>query len=304
MNHLLCLSNRVLACVLGVLAASPAIAQEESWQLNPDARIEVQTVSAQTTTRDDDLVVDGEAISVRGQVAVALEKKGLRLRVEADRIEVFRLGDGRDDIARDRFTATAEADIAKGWELQLQARHYDDFVSVESGDTDEWQGSARLNWEPKRDHRLRVTGTWREREYDNGLLAETKGEGARVDAQYRRRFGSYHYLAFDLRAESIQSDDPRRGYERQSVGVAYTRPVAPDLRVRPAIDAIRTEFDGRLTVNGERRRDKLVVPEVEVLWWPGKWRVEAEAKYIFTDSNEPVREREGYRLTLSVGYAF
>ena len=128
--------------------------------------------------------------------------------------------------------------------------------------------------------------------------------GARVDAQYRRRFGPNHFLAFDLRAESIQSDDPRRGYERQSAGVAYTRPVAPDLRVRPALEAIRTEFDGRLTVNGERRRDKLVVPEVEVLWWPGKWRVEAEAKYIFTDSNEPVREREGYRLTLSVGYAF
>lgn len=304
MNYLLRVTKRLLVCALALLAADRAAAQEDSWQLNPDARIEVQAVSAQTTTRDDDLVLDGEAIQVRGQVGVALEKKGLRLRVEADRIEVFRLGNGRDDIARDRFTATAEADIVKGWELQLQARHYDDFVSVESSDTDEWQGAARLTWEPKRDHRVRVQGTWREREYDNGPLTETKGEGARVDAQYRRRFGSYHYLAFDLRAESIQSDDPRRGYERQSAGVAYTRPVAPDLRVRPAIEVIRTEFDDRRTTNGARRRDNLVVPEVEVLWWPGKWRLEAEAKYIFSDSNEPVREREGYRLTLSVGYAF
>lgn len=304
MNYLLRVTKRLLVCALAMLAADRAAAQEDSWQLNPDARIEVQAVSAQTTTRDDDLVVDGEAIQVRGQVGVALEKKGLRLRVEADRIEVFRLGNGRDDIARDRFTATAEADIAKGWELQLQARHYDDFVSVESSDTDEWQGAARLTWEPTRDHRVRVQGTWREREYENGPLAETKGEGARVDAQYRRRFGSYHYLAFDLRTESIQSDDPRRGYERQSAGVAYTRPVAPDLRVRPAIEVIRTEFDDRRTINGARRRDNLVVPEVEVLWWPGKWRLEAEAKYIFSDSNEPVREREGYRLTLSVGYAF
>ena len=61
---------------------------------------------------------------------------------------------------------------------------------------------------------------------------------------------------------------------------------------------------GRITAAGERRRDRLVVPEVELLWWPGKWRIEAEAKYIFTGSNEPVREREGYRLTLSLGYAF
>jgi hypothetical protein len=294
----------MLGLTLLSFVTTHAAAQDSDWQLNPDARIEVQAISAQTTTRDDDLVVDGEAISVRGQVGVALEKRGLRFRLEADRIEVFRLGEGRSDIARDRFTATVQADIAKGWELQAQARHFDDVVSVEASDTDEWQGSARLTWEPKREHRLRLQGTWRDREYDNGPLAETTGEGPRVDAQYRRRFGAYHYLAFDLRAESITSDDPRRGYERQSAGVAYTRPVAPDLRVRPAIEVIRTRFDGRITDDGERRRDKLVVPEVELLWWPGKWRVEAEAKYIFSDSNEAVREREGYRLTLSVGYAF
>ncbi|MBU2589025.1 MAG: hypothetical protein KJ872_13055, partial [Alphaproteobacteria bacterium] len=78
----------------------------------------------------------------------------------------------------------------------------------------------------------------------------------------------------------------------------------PDLRVRPAIEVIRTRFDNRLTDNGEPRRDSLVAPEVELLWWPGKWRIEAEAKYIFAGSNEPARDREGYRLSLSVGYAF
>lgn len=296
--------TRTLAMLLAIVCASGAAAQGSSWTLQPDARIEVQTISAQTTTGDEDLVVDGEALSVRGQVGVALEKRGVRLRLEADRIEVFRLGDGRPDIARDRFTATLQTDIEKDWELQLQARHFDDVVSVEAADTDEWQGSARLTWEPRSEHRVRVQGTWREREYDDGTPVETTGEGPRVDAQYRRRFGANHFLAFDLRAEEIRSDDARRGYERQSAGVAYTRPVAPDLRVRPAIEVIRTRFDGRITPAGERRRDRLVVPEVELLWWPGKWRIEAEAKYIFTGSNEPVREREGYRLTLSLGYAF
>ena len=223
----------LLAAVSAMLATSGAQAQENDWRLQPDARIEVQTASAQTTTRDDDLVIDGEAISMRGQVGVALEKRGVRLRLEADRIEVFRLGEGRRDIARDRFTATVQTDIEKDWELQLQARHYDDMVSVEANDTDEWQGSARVTWEPARAHRLRVQGTWRDREYDNGTLAETTGEGPRVDAQYRRRFGRYHYLAFDLRAESIRSDDARRGYERDSAGVAYTRPITRDMRVRP-----------------------------------------------------------------------
>lgn len=294
----------MLAAACASLSAQPLSAQETGWRLEPDARIEVQAVSAQTTTRDDDLVIDGEAISLRAQVGAALEKRGVRLRIEADRIEVFRLGEDRRDFARDRFTATLQTDIEKDWELQLQARHFDDAVSVEAIDTDEWQGSARLTWEPERAHRVRVQGTWREREYANGAAAETTGQGARVDAQYRRRFGRYHYLAFDLRAENIRSDDARRGYERDSAGVAYTRPITPDLRVRPAIEVIRTRFDGRFADNGEPRRDRLVVPEVELLWWPGKWRIEGEAKYIFSGSNEPVREREGYRLTLSVGYAF
>ena len=36
----------------------------------------------------------------------------------------------------------------------------------------------------------------------------------------------------------------------------------------------------------------------------GDWRIEAEAKYIVSTSNDPVRDREGNRLSLSVGYVF
>ena len=186
----------------------------------------------------------------------------------------------------------------------MRARYYDDLVTAESSDSDEIQGSVRVSYEPVREHRFRVRGSWREREYDNGAAPQTSGEGPRVDAQYRHRFGRYHYLTFDLRAESIESDDPRRGYERESAKVSYTQPITPDLRVRPAIEVLRTRFDERLTPAGERRKDTLVAPEVEVLWWPDRWRIEAEAKYIFSDSNQPTREREGYRLTLTVGYVF
>ncbi len=298
----------LLVAVCAMAAICPAAAQDVGWRLEPDARIEVQTVSAQSTTRDEDLVVDGEAISLRGQIGLALNSESTRFRLEADRIEVFRLGGGRDDISRDRLTATVQHDISKTVEVQLQARRYDDLVTVESADVDEWQGSARVTFEPTRDNRFRVAGTWRDRQYDNRAAPNTPGAttgaGPRFDAQYRRRFGPYHYLAVDLRTESIRSDDADRGFERESAGVAYTRPVAKDLRVRPAVELINTRFDGRIADTGALRRDRLVVPEVELLWWPGKWRIEAEAKYVFFNSNEAVREREGYRLTLSVGYAF
>lgn len=293
------------AALAAWLAASPfAAAAQSGWTLEPDARIDIQTVSAQTTTRDEDLVIDGEAVSVRGQVGLGIESKRTRVRLEADRIEVFRLGEGRRDVSRDRLTASIEHDVTSKLELQAQARRYDDLVTVESADTDGWEYSARATYEPTRENRFRVQGTWRERQYDNGAGPATNGDGARIDAQYRRRFGPYHYLAFDLRTETIRSDDPQRGYERESAGVAYTRPVTKDLRVRPAVELIRTRFDGRIADDGALRRDRQTVPEVELLWWPGNWRVEAEAKYVFFASNESAREREGYRLTLSVGYVF
>lgn len=296
--------RRLLGAVLAMLACAPAAAQDEGWRLEPDARIELQAVTAQTTTRDEDLVIDGEALSLRGQLGLALTNGTTQMRIEADRIEVFRLGDGRDDLSRDRLTATFETELAEEWDVQLQARRFDDLVTVESADTDEWQGSAQLTFEPTEAHRFRVQGTWRDRQYDNGDDPGTTGEGPRVDAQYRRRFGRYHYLAFDLRAESIRSDDPGRGFERESAGVAYTRPIGPDLRVRPAVELIKTRFDGRVADDNALRRDRQVVPEIELLWWPGQWRIEAEAKYVFFASNETIREREGYRFTVSVGYAF
>ena len=291
-------------CVLLPSPAAFAADDGESWTLDPDARVEVSFVSAESTTRDEQLVVDGDAFTVRAQVGIDLEDDNTRFRLEADRIEVFRLGEGRRDSARDRFTATFEQELGDDWEFQLRARHYDDFVTAESSDTDEWQGAAMVTYEPVRAHRVRVQGTWRSREYDGGSGASTEGEGPRVDVDYRHRFGRYHYLTFDLRAESITSDDPERGYARESAKVSYTQPITPDLRVRPAIEVLETRFDGRVTPDGERRTDTLVVPEVEMLWWPGKFRVEAEAKYIFSSSNQPTREREGYRLTLSVGYVF
>lgn len=295
----------VLAGLLG-LAATPLAAAEEQkgWRLEPDARIEFQTVSAQTTTRDEDLVIDGEALSVRGQVGLGIESKRTRVRLEADRIEVFRLGNGRRDVSRDRLTASVEQDVTDTLELQAQVRRYDDLVTVESPDTDAWEYSARATYEPTRENRFRLWATWRDRQYDNGAAPATTGDGARFDAQYRRRFGASHYLTFDLRTESIRSGDTQRGYERDSAGVSYTRPVGPDLRVRPAVEVIKTRFDGRIADDGALRRDRQVVPEVELQWWPGKWRVEAEAKYVFFKSNESAREREGYRLTLSVGYVF
>jgi hypothetical protein len=296
----------LLALGLGVLGSGQgALAQDAGgWKLEPSARVEIGAVSAETATRDEQIVVDGDALTLRGQVGLDLANASTRLRIEADRIEVVRLGDGRPDTRRDRFTAQLEQKLGNGWEIQLRGRYYDDLVSAEANDTDELSAAISVVWERDRTHRLQLSGSWRSREYDNGTGGQTNGEGPRVDAQYRYRFGRYHYLTFDLRSESIDSADPERGYARASAGLAYTQPITRDLRVRPALEYLATRFDGRLTDGGAQREDTLVVPELELHWWPGPWRVEAEAKYILSGSNLPTREREGYRLTVSIGYVF
>ncbi len=286
------------------LTAAPALAQDDGWTFDPEARIEIGAISAETTARDGDFVLNGDGIVFRGQISAELGDNDTRFRVEADRLEVIRLDEDRNDYNRDRLTVAAEQDFGPDFTVQLRGRYTDDLITVESANTDELHASARIEYEPTRAHRFRVRGTWRERDYDNGAAPQTKGNGPRVDAQYRHRLGRYNYITFDLRAESITSDDPQRGFERQSAKASYTHPITPDLRIRPAIEVIRTEFDGRLDAAGDRREDTLIAPEVKVMYWPDNWRVEAQAKYIFSDSNLPSREREGYRLTVAVGYAF
>ncbi|MDE1467384.1 hypothetical protein [Aurantiacibacter sp. D1-12] len=307
------LRTLVYVTLAAMLLVVPAHAQDEedenAWELDPFARIELGTVFSQSEDRDDELIINGDGGYLRAQAGVTFGNEKSEFRFEADRIEVQRFGSatGRDAYNRDRLTAQFSQAVGDDWEVQLRGRLYDDLVTVESPDTDEKQGSVRIEYEPERAHRFRLSGTWRDREYDDsegpGGTSST-GEGPRVDFEYRHRLGRYNYINFDLRAEEINSDNPDRSYTRESVGASYTQPITRDLRVRPAVELRHTRFDGRLTPGGEAREDTQFVPEVELLWWTGNWRMEAEAKYIFSDSNDPVRDRQGYRFSLSVGYVF
>lgn len=299
-----------VAAIVAFLAGTQALhAQDDAdgWRLDPYGRAEAGIVTANSVDDEDELIVNGDGLTVRGQAGVQIGDETTRIVLEADRIEVVRFGAGRRNTNRDRLTGSIEQELAEGWNLRLQARRYDDLVSAEFNDTDETQIAARATFEPERAHRFRLEASWRIREYDDGAGpggVSSRGEGPRVDLDYRHRLGRYHYLNFDLRAERIDADNPERDYTRQSAKIAYTHPLTEDLRVRPAFEVRHTRFPGRLTPTGAVRDDTLYAPELELLYWPGDWRIEAEAKYIRTGSNEPVRDRRGYRLSLTVGRVF
>lgn len=305
----------MLAIAVWLGAAAPAAAQDDAriipldWTLDPFARLETGIVLSQSEDRDDELIINGDGGYLRAQVGVEFGNKTTQLRLEADRIEVERFGSatGRDSYNRDRLTASVTKKLGDDWEVELGVRGYDDLVSIESADTDERQASVLVQFEPEQAHRFRVRSTWRDREYDQSTEpggAPSTGDGLRVDAEYRHRLGRYHYIAFDLRAESIDSANQEFDYRRESISASYTHPLTSDLRVRPAVELRQTRFAGRITPTGEAREDSQIAPEVELLWWPGRWRVEAEARYTRGDSNDPLRDRSGYRFSVSVGYAF
>ena len=293
------------------LLAMPAQAEDgsDSWKLELLARVEAGIVLSESSDSEDELVVNGNGGYLRGALGFDLADDNTTFSVEADRIQVERFGNatGRQGYDRDRLTASVSQELGDDWEVTVQGRIYDDLVTVESSDTDEVSASLRIEYEPVLAHRFRATVTWRERNYDDGAGpggASSEGDGVRVDLDYRHRLGRYHYVGLDLRAEEINADNPDRSYTRESAALSYTHPLTADLRVRPAVELRHTRFDGRMTPANEVREDTQVVPEIELLWWPGNWRLEAEAKYIFSDSNDPVRDREGYRFSLSVGYVF
>lgn len=305
-----CAFLRLLALVASLAVGAPLAAQDiGGWKFDPFARIETGIVLSESQDRDDELVINGDGGYLRGQVGAHYANDATDFRLEADRIAVERFGSatGRDRFNRDRLTAAVTQALGDGWEVEAGARVYDDLVSIEAADTDEVQAFAQVQFEPGRAHRFRLRAAWRDRQYDDGAGpggASSDGNGARVDVDYRHRLGRYHYINFDLRAESIDSPDPERRFRRESASVSYTRPLNRNMRVRPAVELRQTRFGGRLTPGGQVREDTHVVPEVELLWWPGNWRVEAEAKYISADSNDPLRDRRGYRFSVSVGYVF
>lgn len=296
----------VLLAMAAAFGPTGAGAGEEGWTLDPYLRLEMAAISADSSDQDEELVINGDAFTFRAQGGLEFADGTTSFTIEADRIQVVRVGDGRRNTDRDRFTAMVEQEVSPDLDLRLRARYYDDLVSAEFNDTDEKQLAARITYQPEQAHRFRLEGTWREREYDDGEGpggGSSTGSGPRIDAEYRHRFGRYNYLTFDMRAEEISSDNDDRRYSRQSGAVSYMQPITRDLRVRPAVEVRRTRFGGRI-VEGEPRDDVQVMPEVEVLWWPGDWRIEGEAKYIHSSSNDPLRDREGYRLSLSVGHVF
>ena len=189
--------------------------------------------------------------------------------------------------------------------MAVYARRSENIVTLESSSADQTSVGGQLEYETD-SNRIRLRAEHRTRDYDGA--SRSTGSGMRFDAQYNRRFGSWHWARLDLRAEDIDSTNSRRGYERYTAKVSYSLPIAKKLRFRPEISLREWEYDGRIVPGGQNatlRKDSMVAPEIGFAY--GKLTglyARASASYEFRSSNDMRYRDDAPRFDLSVGYRF
>ena len=304
-------ARRLPWLALAIVAAAPgtqAMAQDSSrGPLQFDGLVEARGVVS-------DLEFDqGEGIDTSGT--------GARLRLgatydlsEATSIRAegeARIFDFRDSERNNLETGIARLQVTHQLsdtiELRAHARRFENIALLEALSADQTSLGGRVQWQDGND-RVRVSGEYRERDYDTRIGGDS--DGYRVAAQYNRRLGSYHWVRLDVRHEDNKSfDEPRRSYDRQIARVKMSVPIAKRLRLRPSLEYRQWDYDARIArgdPEGDLREDSYVAPAIELDWGRysrGLYAV-ASAEYRFKKSNDERFDQDAVRLGLRIGFRF
>lgn len=284
-------------------AEDPAAAKPASgWRLDPGLRITARGITARTTAPGEDEVIDGNAIAavITPSLVLTNDDVTVTLRNATTRLEF------EDPERTDRWQNAARLsvayDVSDATRLTAFGERSDNILAAEFTSTDEWEFGGEVLHSFNAANRIALGASWRERSYDDD--AGSRGEGIRVDGEYRYRFGANHYAFLRGRYDEINSPEARRNLSRWLAEASYQRPIATDLRVRSELSYQRLDFGGRPVVGGGVREDELFWPELTLIWSPGAWRVAGEARYIVRNSTDPAFDRSGYRFEVEISHAF
>ncbi len=272
-----------------------------------DGLVEIRGVESDIDfDQNDDIDSSGIGARVRLGVDFVLSEK-TEIRAEAEgRIFEFR-DDNRGSLETGIVRLQVTHQVSDEVQLRGYARRFENIAVLEAFSADQTSLGARFQWQKGND-RIRLTGEYRERDYDTSIGGDS--DGYRVAAQYNRRLGTYHWVRFDLRHEDNQSaDEPRRSYNRQVAKVKYSVPIAKRLRFRPSLEYRQWDYDARIAQgdpNGALREDSYVAPAVELAWGRSTRGLyaTASAEYRFKQSNDERFDDDAIRAGVRIGYRF
>lgn len=272
------------------------------WQLDPGLRMTMRGITARSTAPGEDEVIDGNAIAavITPSLVLTNDDVTVTLRNATTRLE-FEDPD-RTDRWQNAARLSVAYDVSDATRLTAFGERSDNILAAEFTSTDEWELGGELQHSFDAANRVALGASWRERSYDDD--AGSRGEGIRIDGEYRYRLGTNHYAFLRGRYDEINSPEARRNLSRWLVEASYQQPIATDLRVRGELSYQRLDFSGRPVVGGGVREDELFWPELTLIWSPGAWRIAGEARYIVRNSTDPAFDRSGYRFEVELSHAF
>jgi hypothetical protein len=203
-----------------------------------------------------------------------------------------------------RLRAIHVLQLSDHWSLETTAAAQTGLITVEYRQTDQLLLSPRLQFQPSRQHRIRVDGMYRGRRYRDAARTTATSPGAGLD--YRFRLGSWHFADFSYRYEANYAQNERRRYTRGTVSAAYTRPLVTGTRARLRLDYRDVDYESRLAVNAgasELREDISWIPSLLVTHeFNTRVRMDLNYRWVNRSSNDPSAAFRSHRSAFTLRY--
>ena len=297
----------VAAATAAAMIVGPVSAQESGPSpIEVDGLIEIRGVESDLDF-DQGEGIDSSGLGVRARLGIDFdlsETTGARIEAEG------RVFDFRDDDRESLETFVGRVHVTQKITdeiiIRAHVRRFENIAVLEAFSADQFSAGARVQWQDGND-RVRVTGEYRERDYDTTIGGDSDGFSA--SAQYNRRLGSYHWLRLDLRADkNVSVDEPRRSYDRRVARLKYSLPLTKRLRFRPSIEYREWDYPDRIArgdPEGDLRQDSFVAPAVELAFGRTKGLyASASAQYRIKQSNDERFDDDAIRVGVRVGFRF
>lgn len=212
--------------------------------------------------------------------------------------------DDRDDRWNNEVELVHEVQLSPRLELHLTGSLGTDYSTLEYREADQVALGAELFYAPSRQHRFSAGAGYRHREYDNA--ASNNGQSPYIEASYRYRPSNRHRLDLSSRIEWLESDNRAFELTRQRLSTYYT--LTPDRlnRFRVGLVGQNWEHDSRLVAGkGETLHRWRVQPQARYTRsLPHDIDLEIDYRLDLSRSNDPAREEDGNRLSVSLRKAF
>ncbi|HEX8585400.1 MAG TPA: hypothetical protein VF680_13455 [Allosphingosinicella sp.] len=303
MSKLAVMGLGIIASVAGLSAASAQERRDQPRDDNSDlsGEISVSAVAASDRGDDEDEAARSGFI-LRGGLDYERETSVGEFRLSYDSAAYLYEDDDRPDRWSNRLALRYGGEVADDFRLSARIAYATNLATLEFRSADQAEVLTMAEYSPG-DHRFRLTGGWRWRDYDDSTGSESSGPFA--GAEYRYRIARDQFFSTELRYEDIDSADLRRGYHRTILEAFYQHPLGSQTQLRVGGSARWWKFDDRVAPNGERRSDSVLTPDLQLLHdFRSGLLLRGRLQYGLRESNDPAEDGDDRRATLTAGYRF